>query len=671
MMKIRMTLRCLVALLLLTLSAASRAQQTFSRTYGDRAQTHITAVCQAQNGDYLLAGITYPRGKRHSDLWIMQVDLAGEPIWHRTLGGDAPEKVFDMIETRDGNFVLAGVTHHPETQRAQGLIIQFNRYGEVMWSQRYGGDRAGSDQLRAVVQAADGGFAVAGFTSTQGKGGQDMWLLRLNAVGELIWQQTYGTEGDEIALSLIETRDEGFVLGGSIKHEAPYGRDMLILRTDRRGRGTWRRFVKTPGDDAVEQVVEAIDGSYLAAGWGQSELTPSADARIWALSQSGQVTWDRSYGGAEADVFYDLVAVPSGGYAALGRTASFDQTPDLWLMRLDVAGRTLWQERTKGEQHDWAHSLTITDDDGFLIGGATRSFAPGRITTGYLIKTNTRGRFGAEASGISANEMAEVATSDPEPQAEPWFKPNLYVLSIGVSSYQHEPINLSFAHSDAHTMGERFAQLEGSLYQAVQVRTLTDQEATLAHIKAGIAWLEREATQMDMIVVFVSSHGALDHKGNLYLLPHDVNTDELFATGLNIEALTHGMNGVPCKKLILLDACHSGQSGHDLLAYATPKAANVNRAVEELINKEPGITVMTSSSGNEFSYENPNWGHGAFTKAILEGLDGSADYNRDQLINLFELNLYVTQRVKDLTSGRQHPFTPINLFGDIPVYVVE
>lgn len=669
-MQIRTTLPLLVGLWLSGLTGLS-AQATFSRTYGDRVQTHITAVHQAQNGDLVLAGITYPRGKRHSDLWIMQTDPTGEPIWHRTLGGDAPEQVYDLIETRDGNFVLVGVTHHPQTRRAQGLAIQLNRYGEIMWSRRYGSASARGDQLRAIVQTADGGFAAAGFVSDGPKGGQDLWLLRLNAVGEAVWQQTYGTVGDELALALIETRDEGFLLGGSITQGEAHGRDMLLLRTDRRGRAKWQRFVPTPGDDAVEQLVEAIDGSYVAAGWGRSDLTESMDARVWAVSKTGQITWDRSYGGAQADAFYDLVAVPGGGYAALGRTASFDQSADLWLMRLDVAGRTLWQERTQGERTDWAHALTVTQDDGFLLGGATRSFAPGRITTGYLVKTDARGRFGAAASGVSGNEMAEVAQAGPTPDAEPWFKPNLYVLTIGVSDYQHEPINLAFAHSDAETIGERFAQLEGSLYREVYVKALTNGAATLANIKSGIAWLEREATQMDMILVFVSSHGALDHKGNLYLLPHDVKSDQLFATGLNIDALTKGMNGVPCKKLILLDACHSGQSGHDLLAYATPKAANVNQAVEELINKEPGITVMTSSSGNEFSYENPRWGHGAFTKAILEGLDGSADYNRDQLINLFELNLFVTQRVKDLTGGRQHPFTPINLFGDIPVYVVE
>ena len=90
-----------------------------------------------------------------------------------------------------------------------------------------------------------------------------------------------------------------------------------------------------------------------------------------------------------------------------------------------------------------------------------------------------------------------------------------------------------------------------------------------------------------------------------------------------------------------------------------------------MVDATAGVTVMTSSSGNEFSYENPRWGHGAFSKAILEGLNGSADFNNDRTISLLELNLFVTERVKELTNGRQHPFTPINLFGDVPLFVLD
>ena len=80
---------------------------------------------------------------------------------------------------------------------------------------------------------------------------------------------------------------------------------------------------------------------------------------------------------------------------------------------------------------------------------------------------------------------------------------------------------------------------------------------------------------------------------------------------------------------------------------------------------------MTSSSGREYSYENPRWGHGAFTKAILEGLDGGADFNKNSVIHLTELELFVSERVKELTGGRQHPYTPIKLSGNIPLYLVE
>ena len=661
-------------LMLLTLGAAALgalAQPTFQRVYGRQQQTHLNQALVASDGDYVLAGITYRPGRPHSDLWVMKTDPAGEPIWQKSFDTPGPEHVFDLIETRDGNYTLLLSTQHPQTQRTQALVMQIDRYGQTMWARRFGGEKPGGDQLRALVQAADGGFALAGFTGSRGKGQQDIWLLRLDAVGQQVWERTYGTRQSEMAHALIQTRNGGFVLGGSMQSQTSNGRDFCLLRTDRHGRGLWRKVVPHSGSQAIEQLVEMPQGGYLAAGWGRAEPSGSVDGKLWRFSASGAVTWGRDYGGQGADAFYDLVATERG-YTVLGRSASFDQTPDLWLMHCDWKGNRRWEEHTQGDQHDWAHSLALTQDGGYLIGGATRSFTQQPTTNGLLIKTNARGRFGPAASGNTMdNQLIAKPEGPASAQDDNWYKPNLYVLSIGVSDYAHEPINLTFAHTDAQAVAQRFGQLRGSLFREVHQRTLTNETATLANIKQGIAWLESEATQLDMILVFISAHGALDHKGNLYLLPHDVRSDQLFATGLDIRALTQGMNGVPCKKLILLDACHSGQSGHDLLAQASAKAANVNDAVEDFLNKEPGLTVMTSSSGNEFSYENPRWQHGAFTKALLEGLDGNADYNSDRVINLLELNLYVTQRVKDLTAGRQHPYTPINLFGDIPLFVIE
>ncbi len=158
----------------------------------------------------------------------------------------------------------------------------------------------------------------------------------------------------------------------------------------------------------------------------------------------------------------------------------------------------------------------------------------------------------------------------------------------------------------------------------------------------------------------------------MYLLPYDFSPVSLFATALNIKDITNGINGTPCKKLIFMDACHSGQSGNDLLEFAAIKDISVDDIVKEISNAEPGICIMTSSSGKEYSYEKKSWGHGAFTKAILEGcMQGKADYNQNSAIDLNELDLYVSERVKDLTGGKQHPFTPIKLFGSIPIFYLK
>ncbi|MEM9986970.1 MAG: hypothetical protein AAF804_17900, partial [Bacteroidota bacterium] len=386
-------------LILLSLLTASPmlAQQTFSRVYGQNQQTHINEVLATQSGDFVVAGITYPKDRKYSDLWIAKTDPNGEPIWQRSFATPGPEHVYSLVETRDGNYTLVLDSRHPHTGYTMSLIMQFDSYGDLMWSQRYGGEKKGGDQLRALVQTQDGGFAAAGFTGSRGKGKQDLWLLRTDAVGQKRWEQTYGTRGGEMAYALIETKDGGFVLGGKLESGGSDQWDAMLLRTDRNGRGIWRKVVNSPGLDAIEQVVETLDGQYLAAGWGYSDITESVDARLWRFTPTGQLADTESHGGAEADAFYDLLALPSGGFTALGRTASFDQSPDLWLVGLNERSGILWQERTEGEQPEWGHSLSLIPGGGYLIGGATQSFTQAPTINGYLLKTDTRGRVGPEA----------------------------------------------------------------------------------------------------------------------------------------------------------------------------------------------------------------------------------------------------------------------------------
>ncbi|MDP5170440.1 MAG: caspase family protein [Bacteroidia bacterium] len=656
--------RLLTLSLFLCVIHSAHSQGTFSRVFGGSADEHALALTPTRDGGYAIAGFTYSFGAGRSDVWVMKVNRYGQEEWRKILGGPDYDWANDLVETRDGNLVVAGYQRDSVTGHRNAWVFQLNRHGDLMWSQVYGGEQG--DEAKALTQTTDGGFAVVGYSHSFSKGESDVWLLRLNAVGVEMWQKHYGTKEAEKGYSIKETRDEGFVIGGFQTADDSNKADMLIVRIDRNGNGVWRQVIRAPGNDVVESILETATGNILAAGWGYTH-DQGLQGRVVELSPGGRQLRDTYLGGAGKEVIYDLEAVPQGGYIAVGQSGE-EGRADVWLVRLDERGNPLWETRTKGPKEDYGHAVKPTADGGFLIAGGSESLAQGGSDI-CLFKTDRMGRFDASSMAFESQQSQPVVRTDSD-FSNGVVKPDLYVLAVGVSGYNDEGFSLQFAHQDAASVARKFAEQEGALFRNVETRIITNEDATLVNIKAGLSWLEQQATQKDLIVMFISAHGALDHKGSHYLLPTDFDPHNLFATGLNIRDLTEGVSATPCKKLIFLDACHSGQSGFDFLEFASIKAFDLNQAVEELAEREPGVTVITSSSGREFSYERPEWGHGAFTKALLEGLNGSADVNADYLVTLAELNFYIIERVKDLTSGRQHPYMPINLFGNIPLFAL-
>jgi uncharacterized caspase-like protein len=170
----------------------------------------------------------------------------------------------------------------------------------------------------------------------------------------------------------------------------------------------------------------------------------------------------------------------------------------------------------------------------------------------------------------------------------------------------------------------------------------------------GLAWLRKQMTQRDVGIVSFSGHGARDADTSFYLAPADVDPENLLASGVSGEQFRKTLASTPGKLLVLLDACHAGSVDGD-----RRKAVGglTDDLVRDLVTDDYGVIVMCSSMGREFSLEDEKGGHGYFTQALLEGLAGKADYNKDGVIYLHELDTYVTERVKELSKGRQHPVT--------------
>jgi WD40 repeat protein len=274
----------------------------------------------------------------------------------------------------------------------------------------------------------------------------------------------------------------------------------------------------------------------------------------------------------------------------------------------------------------------------------------------------------AKTSASSSNPATISITRKAPKKADP-FRPNLYVLAIGVSDYERDELDLRFAHADAEAIARAFKTQQGRLFGEVKTKVLTDSQATKGEVLDGFDWIESEVTQRDVAVVFVAGHGTNDKRDNYYFLPHDANPEKLRRSGVKWSEFNSILQELPGKTMLLADTCKSGNVTGSLKTRGI-SSSDATSALMELIRAESGVVVMSASTGSEVSIEDPAWGHGAFTKALLDGLDGPADYDRNGVITLKELDLHITRSVKKLTNGSQRPTTQIpENMPDFPLFL--
>lgn len=232
---------------------------------------------------------------------------------------------------------------------------------------------------------------------------------------------------------------------------------------------------------------------------------------------------------------------------------------------------------------------------------------------------------------------------------------NLYVVSIGVSRFENPEYNLNYAEADATSITELFKAQKGKMYKNVKSISLVNEKATRGKILKTFSQLEKYTTVDDMVIIFMASHG-MNINDKFYFLPHDGDAGSPRASCLDWRDFSDLVGNMKAKVVLFIDTCHSGQLGSTLPN--KQKSQDNTEAVREMSSKEYGVVVMAAATGYEYSLEHPDWGHGAFTLSILEGLgDGKADVKPDGDIYLRELDYYLAERVRELTGGRQHPTT--------------
>ena len=271
--------------------------------------------------------------------------------------------------------------------------------------------------------------------------------------------------------------------------------------------------------------------------------------------------------------------------------------------------------------------------------------------------------FAENRHGVSAPAVVNVKWTGAAPAAP--VPRRLYVLAVGVSDYINPAYRLGLAAKDAGDLVAALLRQKGGWYDGVDVKLISDRQATRKSVEAGFAWLRERVGAQDTAVIFLAGHGINDGRGDYHFLPADADLERVDDTGVSFLAVRGVLAALPGKVLLMADTCHSGNI---LGRLRRGQNSDATAALNDLASAENGIVVFASSTGQQLSQESASWGNGAFTKALLEGLGGQADFKQRGRITYKMLDLYISDRVSELTRGAQTPVSPSPV--GVPDFVV-
>jgi len=207
--------------------------------------------------------------------------------------------------------------------------------GQTNWTRTYGGQN--SDRGYSVQQTSDGGYIIAGFTYSYGAGGRDVYLIKTDAQGETLWTRAFGGPNDDVGYSVQQTTDGGYIVAGyaGYRYDTSYSA-VYLVKTNAQGDTLWTRtYGGDSGDDAARSIAQSLDGGYIIAGKTRSFSTGPADVWLLRTNALGDTLWARTYGGPEYDVGYSVQQTTDGGYVIAGTTGSYE---DIYLVKTDSHG---------------------------------------------------------------------------------------------------------------------------------------------------------------------------------------------------------------------------------------------------------------------------------------------------------------------------------------------
>jgi hypothetical protein len=245
----------------------------------------------------------------------------------------------------------------------------FAQAPDTLWTKTYGG--INDDISHSIQQTIEGGYIIAGYTNSFGAGGHDVYLLKTDASGDTLWTKTYGGVNNDISYSIQQTSDGGYIIAGYTNSFGAGGYDVYLLKTDASGDTLWTKTYGGVNNDISHSIQQTSDGGYVTAGYTYSFGAGMCDVYLIKTDSLGDTLWTKTYGDTLSDLGYSVDITSDAGYIITGSTNSSGYS-DVWLIKTDSLGDTLWTE-TYGFESPWFHwagnSVQQTTDGGYIVAG--------------------------------------------------------------------------------------------------------------------------------------------------------------------------------------------------------------------------------------------------------------------------------------------------------------
>jgi hypothetical protein len=400
---------------------SSNAQWIFQREYGNNRNERCQSAYPTIDGGLLLNGATTSFGSGDVDPLIIKTDLQGNILWSKTCGASANEIPNFAAETFDHKIVFAGSTDASAVGGSSDvLVFKTDSVANFLWAKSFGG--VNNENAVKIIELPDSGYAITGTTESYGSGASDIFFIKMNENGDTAFTALYGTPNNEIGKSMAPTSDGGFIICGK-NSEIINGAlvfKAILLRINSTGNILWAKEYGDSLYQEAQSVMQTADGGFVVCGSRDFTSNGNYDILLFRTESSGNIVWSKTYGGNKGEGSYTVNLNADGTYVLSGYTNSMgyghrgDDSTNIFLMKTDANGDTIWTRTYGGDKQDEAFLSAKTPDGGFIISGFS-DYHTSDSSQMLVIKTDSMGFSGCNeftSHPVIVNDLLAVTNSN-------------------------------------------------------------------------------------------------------------------------------------------------------------------------------------------------------------------------------------------------------------------